>query len=128
MGDKSSIGSVVILLMGKGGFATGDFTMIFALLGTLFGHWAVVSASCSTGFAVTPDQVTLYTPMGFEDKDLPPQIFQAETMREEDIFSIIYRGYDGESETMRFTVKGNNLIDRNGYEYRRCGANTEQMS
>jgi hypothetical protein len=102
--------------------------MIFALLGTLFGHWAVVSASCFTGFAVTPGNLTLYTPMGFEDKDLPPQIFQAETRREEDTFSIIYRGHDGESETMRFTVKGDNLVDRNGYKYRRCGADTKQVS
>jgi hypothetical protein len=98
------------------------------LLGTLFGHWAVVSASCFTGFAVTPEKLTLYTPMGFEDKDLPPQTFEAETKRGDGTFSIIYKDHHGERETMRFTVKGDNLVDGNGYKYRRCGADTEQVS
>jgi hypothetical protein len=102
--------------------------MMLAALTSFLGHWAVIGASCATGFAVSGDRITLYMPMGFEDKELPPEVFAAETMQDSSSFSIIYMGRDGKARTMRFAVSGEWLIDSYGYWYRRCKADGAAVS
>jgi hypothetical protein len=102
--------------------------MMLAALASFLGHWAVIGASCATGFAVSEDRITFYMPMGFEDKELPPEVFAAETTQDRSSFSIVYTGRDGKTRTMRFTVSGERLIDSYGYWYRRCKADGAAVS
>jgi hypothetical protein len=88
----------------------------------LFGHWAIVSAACApaTGFAIAPHQLTLYSPAGFANQHLPPKLFEATSSLDGGSFDIAFRRQHGEIAHMRFQVRGDKLVDTNGYKYRRC--------